>query len=205
MSKGRNTMKINIEHPDGTKIVRVTPTPGRAIIRLDPAFLEQEGAIIIPETVQGRKALSGTVLEINPETFRRKCRNCCWLQAQGRSCIKCGGKTKPIQPVYDGFSECLTGKRVSVEGMTITQISADTCIVAISDITATLPAHDSVKLSTGQIPRCQRCGAAKAGTLQATLMVSTPKGYYCPRCGRYENGDKYVDPVAQAQKEAGRI
>lgn len=205
MSKGRNTMKINIEHPDGTKIVRVTPTPGRAIIRLDPAFLEQEGAIIIPETVQGRKALSGTVLEINPETFRRKCRNCCWLQAQGRSCIKCGGKTKPIQPVYDGYSESLTGKRVAVEGLTITQISADMCIVAISDITATLPASDNVKLSTGQIPRCPHCGPSKTGTSNATLMVNSANGYYCPRCMRFEDGRRYVDPVVQAQKEAGRI
>jgi hypothetical protein len=198
-------MKTNQHNPDGTITLSITPTPGRAIIRLDPMYCQQEGLIIIPETLQGRKALSGTVLEINPDTFRRKCRNCCWLQAQGRSCIKCGGRTKPIQPVYDGFSESLTGKRVSVEGMTVTQISADTCIVAISDITATLPASDAVKLSTGQIPRCQRCGSAKAGTTQATLMVNSPRGYYCPRCGRYENGDKYVDPVLQAQKEAGRI
>jgi len=198
-------MKTNIEHSDGTKIISVTPTPGRAIIRLDPAYCQQEGLIVIPETMQGRKALSGTILEICPDTFRRKCRNCCWLQAQGRSCIKCGGRTKPIQPVYDGFSESLTGKRVAVEGMTITQISADMCIVAISDITATLPASDNVKLASGQIPRCQHCGPAKTGTANGTLMVNSALGYYCPRCGRYEHGGRYVDPVVRAQKEAGRI
>ncbi len=184
----------------------VIPAPGRAIVTMDAKYRENEGGIIMPETVRALKAFSGVVESISPETFRRKCRNCGWMQSQCGRCIKCGGKTRELPaPVYDGYSETLKGKRVMVEGNGVHIISGDRCLVSISDISGVIMGNDiNLQIDTGTTPRCKFCGPAKSGTTNGTLLVSSSRGYYCPRCKRYESGAKYVDPVVEAQREAAR-
>ncbi len=155
---------------------KITPTPGRALVQLK-GFYESAGDIVIPELAKVRRKCEAKLLSFTAQKGKWPRADLLEVQYYEDAVIilKPYAGTDPF--TWDG-----------VEHLSM---------VSLDDIEAWSPEPlnlDHSEHAQGAVPRCGFCGPAISQvSSNAELLVQGPRGYYCSRCLKDQNGI-VVDP-----------
>ena len=151
----------------------ITPTPGKALIQLQ-GFYDTAVGIVIPETAGGRRKCEAKLLSFTEPKGSRPREDLLKIIDNEDAVI--------IVKAYSGFDPFTW---FGMKNLTI---------IAIDDIEAFSPEPlnlDHSEYAQGAVPRCGFCGPAISRvSSNAELLVQGPRGYYCPRCNKDQNGVK---------------